>query len=73
MVHKITETGQVGDEDPEARVGKKGIVREIECGAMVSVETATAIIGWLQTQISLVEKLRATAAQSKEVKNDRVQ
>ena len=61
MVHQITDTGQVGSENQEERVGKKGIVREVEVGAMMSLETATALVAWLQEQIKLVDTLRKTA------------
>ena len=61
MVHEITEAGQVGAEHQDERVSKKGIVREIETGAIMSVETATSLIEWLQEKIDLVNKLRKTA------------
>lgn len=64
MVHEITESGQVGIEHQEERVGKKGIVREVEVGAMMSVETATALVAWLQERINLVQKLRKTAGEA---------
>lgn len=66
MVHEMTETGQVGSERLEDRVSKKGIVREVEVGAVMSVETATAFVKWLQERIELVEKLRKTAKQEEE-------
>src|ERR1700676_4214984 len=47
MVHEITETGKVGAEHPDERVGKKGVVREIEVGALMRAETATSVIAWL--------------------------
>jgi hypothetical protein len=61
MVHEITEKGQVGIEHQEERVGKKGIVREVEIGATMSVETATSLVTWLQEKIDLIQKLRKTA------------
>jgi hypothetical protein len=61
MVHEITETGQIGAEHQDERVTKKGIVREIEVGATMSVETAISFIAWLQEKIDLVQKLRKTA------------
>jgi len=60
MVHDITE-GQVGAEHLEERVSKKGIVREVEVGATMSIETATTIITWLQEKIELIQKLKKTA------------
>jgi|SRR5712664_198872 hypothetical protein len=61
MVHELTDAGQVGAEHLDERVGKKGIVREVEIGATMSIETATSIISWLQEKIDLVQKLRKTA------------
>ena len=61
MVHEVTEAGQVGPERQDERVSKKGIVREVEVGAMMSAETATSFIAWLQEKIDLIHKLRKTA------------
>jgi hypothetical protein len=66
MTHEITDAGQVGAEHLEERVTKKGIVREVEMGAMMSAETATAIIGWLQEKIDLIHKIRTTAQKDKD-------
>jgi hypothetical protein len=66
MVHEITEAGQVGAEHQGERVGKKGVVREIEVGAMMSVETAKSLVTWLQEKIDLVQKLRMTAELEKD-------
>lgn len=66
MVHDVTEAGQVGAERQEERVGKDGIVREVEVGATMSVETATNFVKWLQEKIDLVNKLKSGAEQEKE-------
>lgn len=60
MVHEITETGQVGSERLEERVSKKGIVRELEIGTIMSPETAQFLVTWLQEQISLIKQMRDT-------------
>jgi hypothetical protein len=65
MVHEITETGQVGPEHTEERVSRNGIVREVEVGALMSVDTATHIVAWLQEKIDLIRKLQATAEAAK--------
>lgn len=65
MVHDITETGQVGSEHLDERVGKKGIVREVEVGATMSVEVAQTVVAWLQEKIELVQKLKKTAGLGK--------
>ena len=61
MVHEIAETGQIGPEHLDERLSKKGIVREVEIGAIMSAETATACIAWLQEKVDLIQKLRKTA------------
>jgi hypothetical protein len=67
MVHEITEAGQVGPECADERVGKKGVVREVEVGATMSVETATNFVKWLQDKIEIVNKLKSAAeAEQKE-------
>ncbi len=65
MIHEVTDAGQVGIERQGERVGKKGIVREVEVGAMMSAETATSLIAWLQEKIDLIHKLRKTAGLEK--------
>jgi hypothetical protein len=61
MVHEITESGQVGIEHQDERIGKTGIVREIEIGTVMSVDTAAYIVKWLQEKIELVHKMQATS------------
>lgn len=65
MVHDVTDSGQIGSERISERVGKSGIVREVEVGATMSVETATTLVAWLQERIDLVKKIRKTAEQEK--------
>ncbi|SRR5579864_5949818 len=65
MVHDVTETGQVGPERTSERVGKIGIVREVEVGATMSVETAMTFVAWLQEKIDLLQKIKKTAEQQK--------
>jgi hypothetical protein len=66
MVHEVTEEGQIGPERLEERVGKKGVVREIEVGATMSLETAINFVKWLQDRIDLVNKVKSDAEQDKE-------
>lgn len=70
MVHELTDTGQVGPEHSDERIGKKGIVREVEVGAMMSAETATALITWLQEKVDLVQAMRRTAKTEQEKTNN---
>lgn len=66
MVHDVTDAGQVGAERPEERISKEGIVREVEVGAIMGVETATSFVKWLQDQIDLLKKLKSGTEQEKE-------
>ena len=70
MVHELTEGGQVGSEHADERVGKQGVVREVEVGAMMTAETATILISWLQEKIELVHKLRESADEKEGMGND---
>jgi hypothetical protein len=70
MVHDLTEAGQVGPERTSERVGKTGIVREVEVGATMSVETAITFVAWLQEKIDLLQKIRKTAQEQEKAKNE---
>jgi hypothetical protein len=63
MAHEITDAGQVGTERQEQRVSKTGIVREIEVGAMMGIDTAKRLVQWLQERIELAQKLKTSADQ----------
>jgi hypothetical protein len=65
MVHEITDAGQVGTERAEERVGKKGVVREVEVGAVMSLDTAKSFVTWLQDKIDLVQKLKQVSTEEK--------
>lgn len=58
-VHDVTEGGEVGPERMNDRVTKQGIVREVEVGLIMSVETATSVVAWLQEKIDVAKKMRA--------------
>ncbi|HEY6351062.1 MAG TPA: hypothetical protein VI636_16790 [Candidatus Angelobacter sp.] len=61
MVHEIADTGQIGPEHQDERISKKGVVREVEVGAIMSAETAMSCIAWLQEKVDLIHKLRKAA------------
>jgi hypothetical protein len=70
MTHEITDAGQVGPERVDERISKKGVVREVEVGAMMSAETATQVIAWLQEKIDLIHKFRTTGQKDKGERKD---
>ena len=64
--HDITEGGQIGTEHLDERVSKKGVVREVEVGLVMSVETASSVVAWLQEKIDLTTKMRSTKEEEKD-------
>ncbi len=55
-VFQLEPGGNLGPEVRTEREGRKGIIREIEAGVMVDVETARVIVDWLQGKIQEAEK-----------------
>jgi hypothetical protein len=53
--HKIKETGEIGDEIEKDT--KKGIIREIECGLIMDINTATRLRDWIDGKIEEYEKI----------------
>lgn len=52
--HKVKETGELGDEI--LREGKKGFIRQIECGLMMDINTAKTFHTWLGDKINDFDK-----------------
>lgn len=48
---------KLGAEVIESRVGKKGIIRELESDIVMSVDAAKRIVDWLNEKIKMVENL----------------
>jgi hypothetical protein len=53
--------GTLGPEVAEGRIGREGIVRELEVSAILDVETARGLRDWLTDQLKAVEQLVAQA------------
>lgn len=53
----------VGDEAPEARVSKDGIIREMEAALYMSVPTARRIVEWLSRKIVQAESMAAVTVE----------
>jgi hypothetical protein len=53
MVYKIDPDGVVGSEVTEERVGRKGLVRELEVQVVMDVEFAESLRDWLNEKILL--------------------
>ena len=56
MVHPLQDTGTLGDEIPERRVSREGIIREMEVDVILSREAAERLVGWLQVKIDELKK-----------------
>jgi hypothetical protein len=64
--HEIKPDGFLGNEIIGARIGKTGLVREVDFDVVLSLETAKAMIGWLSEKVMALE---AHTLQSKEEKH----
>jgi predicted polyphosphate/ATP-dependent NAD kinase len=58
IVHLLTPEGKVGEEVLAERESKDGVIREVEVGVAVDLDTAKALVVWLQDKIKQAEKLR---------------
>jgi hypothetical protein len=56
LTHQINDDFSLGEELQEERKSKKGVIREIECGIMMDVETAKAFKDWLDEKIKQYDK-----------------
>lgn len=54
ITYGIDKTGRLGK--LKKKTGKKGLVREIECGISISIRTAFALKNWLEDKIKDYEK-----------------
>ena len=61
-IHKITEEGNLGEITD--RTSKSGIIREMECGLVMNIETAQQIKDWLEDKLNQFEELSAKQSKS---------
>jgi hypothetical protein len=69
-VQKMNENGQLGDEIMEERETKEGIIREVEIGLIMNVQTAKQLQKWLADKIQLVDKAQHQLAAEAQPKED---
>lgn len=62
--HIIKPDGRLGEEIPEEKITRNGIIREVEVGAVLDLSTAKALITWLQDKIEVIENIQSTKGQS---------
>jgi hypothetical protein len=55
MGHEIRADNRIGTET--RREGKQGVIREVEADIVIDVETAKAMVHWLNDKIVAVEKI----------------
>lgn len=73
VVHEAVEaTGgfAIGTEIPGSRVGKAGIVRELEVDVVMNVETAVAVHAWLGKKIEELKNIKDAQAGRQQAKPD---
>ena len=57
VVHALKEDGSLGEEVKAERQTRDAIVREVEAGVVLDVETARALRDWLNERIAEADKL----------------
>ena len=62
--HKVANNGALGEEIE--REGLEGIIRQIECGLVLTLDAAISLRNWLDDKIEDTRKIQAA---NKEVKN----
>lgn len=55
--HKVKPDGTLGEEIIEARIGKNGIVREIDVDVIFDLTTAISIREWLDEKIRMLQSI----------------
>lgn len=73
-IPKITvqsiEDGHLSGEILQERRSRDGIVRELEVGVSLNVNTAKSLIQWLQQQVSVIETLQTGESQPSSTVNE---
>ena len=57
VVHALTNDGTLGEEIKSERTTREAIVREVEAGVVLDLETAKALRDWLTDRIAEAQKL----------------
>jgi len=67
VTQELSATGKLGKEI--SRVGKGGIVREVEAGVTIDVTFAKSLIEWLQEKVNLIEGARESKGRASKSAN----
>ena len=65
IVHRITDDGRLGDEITSERRTKDGVVREVEVGLEMNLQTAERLHEWLAKRIETLKELEKDAGAPK--------
>lgn len=57
VVHVITGEGELGEEDLTARKTRSGMIREVDADIVVDLNTARAVVRWLQDKIDEADRI----------------
>jgi hypothetical protein len=68
LVHPINDDGSLGEDIPELKVSKEGIIREVECGIVMTPQNVKGLIDFLTGRLEQLEKIRADASTRQESK-----
>lgn len=68
LVHEIEDDGHVGEEILDQKVGKDGIVREVEVGVVMSAQHVEALIAFLQDRLESIKKIKSSLAEERETR-----
>ena len=56
MEYDLSPEGTIGNEIIESRIGKSGMVREIDVGVSMNLDVAVSLRKWLDEKISVLEE-----------------
>ncbi len=57
IVHRIKEDGSLAEEVVQERVGRSGIVRDVDVNLIFNAQTARLLIEWLKSRVKQAEEL----------------
>lgn len=66
VVYVLNSDGTLGDEVKSERQARTAIVREVDAGVVMNLETVRAFRDWLNDRIAEVEKILAERAPERE-------
>ncbi len=59
VVHHVQPNGSLGTEIRENRISKDGIIRDLEVGIMLDLDTGRSLLAWLQLKVAELERIAA--------------